>query len=82
MAQVIVQELDKLKKSEVEPNMRQIREVLALRECDALMPFMILLKYAFFLHPEPAPLQQPTGRGVLPGRFGGNGFGLLHWHVV
>ena len=36
---VVANKLDKLKKSEVEPNMRQIREVLALRECDALCPF-------------------------------------------
>ncbi len=36
---VVANKLDKLKKSEVEPNMRQIREVLALRECDALIPF-------------------------------------------
>ena len=36
---VAANKLDKLKKSEVEPNLQVIREVLALREGDVLVPF-------------------------------------------
>lgn len=36
---VVANKLDKLKKSEVEPNLRLIRQILALREGDALVPF-------------------------------------------
>lgn len=36
---VAANKLDKLKKSEIEPNLQQIREVLGLREGDALIPF-------------------------------------------
>ena len=36
---VVANKLDKLKKSEIEPNMQVIREVLALSENDLLIPF-------------------------------------------
>lgn len=36
---VVANKVDKLKKSEIEPNLRQIREVLGLRECDGLVAF-------------------------------------------
>lgn len=36
---VVANKLDKLKKSEIEPNLACIRQVLALRECDQLVPF-------------------------------------------
>ena len=36
---VVANKLDKLKKSEIEPNLQLIREVLDLREGDALVPF-------------------------------------------
>ena len=36
---VVANKLDKLKKSEIEPNLQRIRETLALREGDALIPF-------------------------------------------
>jgi len=36
---VVANKLDKLKKSEVEPNLARIRETLALTEDDALVPF-------------------------------------------
>lgn len=36
---VVANKLDKLKKSEIEPNLRRIRETLALREGDRLIPF-------------------------------------------
>ena len=36
---VVANKLDKLKKSEIEPNLQRIREVLDLREGDALVPF-------------------------------------------
>lgn len=36
---VVANKLDKLKKSEVEPNLKIIRQVLALRERDRLVPF-------------------------------------------
>ena len=35
----VANKLDKLKKSEIEPNLLRIRETLALREEDALVPF-------------------------------------------
>ncbi len=36
---VVANKLDKLKKSEIEPNLLRIRETLALREQDVLVPF-------------------------------------------
>lgn len=36
---VAANKLDKLKKSEIEPNLQRIREVLALRDSDTLVPF-------------------------------------------
>ena len=36
---VAANKLDKLKKSEIEPNLARIRETLGLREGDALVPF-------------------------------------------
>ena len=36
---VVANKLDKLKKSEIEPNLQRIREVLDLREGDGLVPF-------------------------------------------
>ena len=36
---VVANKLDKLKKSEIEPNLQRIRETLGLREEDALAPF-------------------------------------------
>ena len=36
---VVANKLDKLKKSEIAPNLQTIREVLALREGDRLVPF-------------------------------------------
>lgn len=36
---VVANKLDKLKKSEIEPNLQRIRETLNLREGDALVPF-------------------------------------------
>ncbi len=36
---VVANKLDKLKKSEIEPNLRLIRQTLSLREGDALVPF-------------------------------------------
>lgn len=36
---VVANKLDKLKKSEIEPNLQLIRQTLALREGDALIPF-------------------------------------------
>lgn len=36
---VAANKLDKLKRSEIEPNLRRIRETLGLREGDALVPF-------------------------------------------
>ena len=36
---VVANKLDKLKKSEIEPNLRRIRETLELTEADALVPF-------------------------------------------
>ena len=36
---VVANKLDKLKKSEVEPNLARIRETLSLREGDQLIPF-------------------------------------------
>ncbi len=36
---VVANKLDKLKKSEIEPNLARIRETLALREQDLLIPF-------------------------------------------
>ncbi len=36
---VVANKLDKLKKSEIEPNLARIRETLGLREEDALVPF-------------------------------------------
>ena len=35
----VANKLDKLKKSEIEPNLARIRETLGLREGDALVPF-------------------------------------------
>ena len=36
---VVVNKLDKLKKSEIEPNLARIRETLSLDESAALIPF-------------------------------------------
>ena len=36
---VVANKMDKLKKSEIEPNLRQIREVLALKDTVELIPF-------------------------------------------
>lgn len=36
---VVANKIDKLKKSEIEPNLQQIREVLTLKEDDLLVPF-------------------------------------------